>query len=313
MRRTRHSAAALAWTAFVTALGASMQAAAQAPPGGEPQRPVGQPPLELISLDFKGGTALEFIAAVKSKVGGKINIMAPAEAAEITVPPVTLVGVTAPTALQILSGSALVRGRPQIQLQIVPVVAQNQQEVPTYRVSAVGPPVARSGVAPPRVRVWSLGAVLEGGVTSETALSAVEMALQVEGDEAEPELRFHKETGLLVARGSEAQLQVISEVVDRLEESRQVRKMMEAAAVEREGAVAQAKVEKEARAGLEAELRGTQLEMERLRIHGGELQRMLDEARRRITEAESTIRNLSAALDATRKGGGDGPRGAPGH
>jgi hypothetical protein len=78
--------------------------------------------------------------------------------------------------------------------------------------------------------VLSVADLMTSGLGSDAVLSAIEMALEVDGGHEHVDVRFHKETGILVGRGGNEQLDVLSQVVARLRESQGLAGLKAAAA-----------------------------------------------------------------------------------
>jgi hypothetical protein len=70
--------------------------------------------------------------------------------------------------------------------------------------------------------VMSVADVLQGDITADDLLTAVNIAIEVVGRADEPaDIKFHKETGLLIARGSIRQIVALRQVVVQLREQMQ--------------------------------------------------------------------------------------------
>ena len=178
-----------------------------------------QPAVPLIDLSFPGGSALDYVAALR-KAASEANVVVDPEAAGITMPPVALKRVTVPAALDLLNGKQRsAEGGMAIQLLVRHVETHDPEERPTYQVMAQA--AGRLGrPAPERAaHVWTVSSLLAGDLTSRKLLSAVELALDVVGPDTKPDVRFHEDTGLLIASGAEAQIKAIDSVIDQLGES----------------------------------------------------------------------------------------------
>ncbi len=184
----------------------------------------------LVSLEFPGGSALDYVEAVR-RATGVLNIMVAAEAAEVRVPPVTLRRVTRQAALDLLDGRQVRTLRHAIELAVREMPTYDVDEEPTFQI------VAEVHGDQPRsaARVWTVRGLVDGGLSSEAILSAVELAMEMTGaGGGGPDVRFHQDTGLLIARGEQDHLAVIEQVVAGLSQSRQERSANEAATLRAE-------------------------------------------------------------------------------
>jgi hypothetical protein len=191
-----------------------------------------QQSLPVIDLSFAGGTVIDYVAALR-KATGDANVVVDPEAAEVVMPPVTLRHVTVPAALEVLKGRTVVNGELFVQLDVAHVPSFSPEERPTYQVQArVG---GRNRPAAPSraTKVWTVSSLLGGDLTSRKLLSAVETALEVVGSEPKPDVRFHEDTGLVIARGNESQIDAIAAVIDQLNNARNQRQNDQVAALKR--------------------------------------------------------------------------------
>ncbi|MHC4319417.1 MAG: hypothetical protein ACYS1B_12860 [Planctomycetota bacterium] len=259
---------------------------------------------ELISLNFRGGTALEFVAAVR-RAAGDINVVVAPEAKEVQMPAVTIKQVTVAAALELLNGQ--VRDLPgrRVQLSVIQMLVNDRRERQTYQIRAKvsGRPTAQAA------HVWTLAAVRNSGIASEAVLSAVETALEVVGSATKPDVRFHEDTALLIASGDHDQLQAIEHVLDSLKESvagqrddekRQLEMMLAEIEHDRQR-------ERDKRREAEDEVKTAQQEIAALRQETArletilaEVQRMLETKDRELTGAMTELRGLQLELQQER-------------
>ena len=171
---------------------------------------------ELISVKFAGGTVTEYVKALVKKAG-TINVMLAPEAAEVPMPPVTLTKVTVSAAIDLVDGrSASPPGR-YIKLDVRHMPQYAEEALPTYHISAGVHQTERPST---NASVWTIANLLRGDIfDADDVLAAIETAMDILESTGEPDIRFHKETGLLIARGDRAQLSTIKEVLEQLERS----------------------------------------------------------------------------------------------
>lgn len=227
-------------TPLWTAAGVVAAIVTIAAPGSAPAQPPAapaeraRPSLPVIDLSFPGGTVTDYVAALRKATPDANVVIAPG-AGEATVPAVTLRHVTVPAALDVLRGRVRTGAGVAVEIEIVHVPSYSTDERPTYAVRAH----EAGGAAGPRAstHVWTVSALLGADLTSRTLLSAIETALDVVGG-SKPDVRFHEDTGLLIARGNEEQIDVITSVIDELQGARRERETEEALREALEGCLA---------------------------------------------------------------------------
>jgi len=233
-------------------------------------------PDTLISLQFRGGTATEYLAAVRRVAGDQFNVIIAPEAGEVSVPVLELTRVSPSSAVRLLDGLAEERPGHAVRLTINEVPRETPAEQPTYLVRAQVRSAARSH----EVHVWTVQSLLDHGYTSEAVISAIELGLAVVGSPEPPDVRFHEDTGLIIATGEKRQLDTIEQVVSSLR----------VAIDEREHAEQQAR-DDEARA---AQMR-MRHELEELEMANQNLTRVLMQREQELAQARSDFERLKAA------------------
>ncbi len=289
MLKLRHSLGALL-------IAASMQSASlaqnpgAAPPGGE-SRPAA--PRSLIDLDFRGGTAVEFLNAVRQAAGERINIVAMPHVEEIAVPPMTLRRVDVVAAVSLLDGEHLETSNRVVMLRVQPVSGPTAwgEAAPLIKVDA---DVKTSGryAGPQRSNIWSVADLIAGGTSPDHIIKAVSAALELLGPDAQKaQVRFHTETALLLARAEVEQIEIIENVIDQLRRSSAKRREQAVEPLKDEMLALQKKMEAEA-----ADRRAIEMEaVERLRL--AETAKVRAEAmERRTAELEATVSRLRDEL-----------------
>ena len=263
---------------------------------------------ELISVKFAGGTVTEYIEAlVKAKKAGTINVVVALEAADVPMPPVTLTKVTVSAAIDLVDGrSASPPGR-NIKLDVRHMPQYAEQEQPTFQIQAS----VYGDAVRTQASVWTIANLLRDDILdADDVLAAVETALDILESTGEPIIRFHKETGLLIARGDLAQLSAIEDVLGQLAQSQQFKsqqpnqRLMEkytAANAELTSAMAR-------KADLTSELDRARTEARQLRIELeaqvarlAETERMLHEKDRELADVTSLLRQTRGELERERR------------
>ena len=274
---------------------------------------------QLISVKFAGGTITDYFKALV-KEAGPINVVVAPEANDVPMPPVTLTKVTVSAAIGLVDGRSLTQPGRIVRLDVRQMPLYHQDEQPTFQVQASvhGERVLTSA------GVWTIASLLRGDLfDSDDVLAAVETALDVLESTSEPIIRFHKETGLLIARGDGNQLSAIENVLEQLAQSQhemsrkpmqELQKKSEAAQEELTNAnarVADLTAEWD-RARDEARQFRVELEAQMARL--AETERMLHQRNDELAELTALLRQTQASLeherrrsDDERKSGRDNP------
>jgi hypothetical protein len=259
---------------------------------------------QLISLNFRGGTVVEYVAAIR-KAAGDINVVIAPEAAEIQMPAVSVKRVTVAAALDLLDGRSRDAHTRRVKLEVVHMPVYDTEEKQTYQVRAQvsGRPSARAA------SVWTAAVLLDHDISSQALLSAVETAIEVVGSTTKPDVRFHEDTGLLIASGDHDQLSAIEEVLDRLaeavggrrdDEMRQFEmKLME---IDLDRQSARKRLEDTQAQAQQAQDENTALvrEITRLEMVTTEQRRMLETKDRELTVVMADLRALQVELQQER-------------
>jgi hypothetical protein len=263
-----------------------------------------KPDAQLISLSFRGGTALEYVNAIR-KAAGEVNIVAAPEAGEVPMPAVTIKQVTVAAAVDLLDGRVREMPGRQVRLDVTHMPVYHPGERQTYQVQAKVGGRARE----PAARVWTVSDLLANDIASAAVLSAVETALDVIGSTTRPDVRFHEDTALLIASGDHDQLGAIEHVLDSLQESVDQRREdqmrlieMQLAEIDHDRQMARARLaeaQDEAR-NARQETIALRQEMARLETMSEELKRMLETKDRELTAAMADLRALQIELQRER-------------
>lgn len=281
--------------------------------------------IELIDIEFAGGSLAAFVDALRAagdKGAEVTNFVLREGSGDILIPAVTLRRVTAESALRavcsrdLVNVNALPAGGSQIIVleAVLPTAAQEvdrrrtEAEARRDRIIAAqsGTSVNRTPIPGPSVlRIYSVKEIVTGDVPLQGVMDAVKTALAVQGEEPQPELLFHEDSGVLILRGSDMQHVVVNDLLKTLERDAERARML----ADREANMAQ--VTQERMRGMQAEIEQTQLELELKRAQMVELEAVAKEGlasqedlRQAMTELKQTelrIRHMQAELEAARQ------------
>lgn len=187
-----------------------------------------------VTVEFAGGTAKEFVQAVRNASGQKFNVIMPKEAENEAIPAVSLRDVSAFTALQTLEYAAPATG--MYQFQIAPI-GNSEDPSRTFAIrygSRYPTPYPGSSVVQQQqqtrqeTRVFSIRDLVEAPgdaanapeamASTETIINALRAATQIDSDPKSPvpELMLHKESLLLIARATPEQVRTMESVLQAL-------------------------------------------------------------------------------------------------
>lgn len=177
------------------------------------KRRIEGPPL--VTMKFPGGTAADYVAAIKT-AAGDVNIVPAVECEDVPVPAVELTDASIEAALSVLQGRKHQKGDALIELAVHDANSGQPGEQQIFNVIAISKNFQRP--MPPQLsRVWSIAGIAEARVKPEDVLTAIQTSLDLLGDGSKPaQIKFHKETNLIIARGSPEQIDSIDEVVRQL-------------------------------------------------------------------------------------------------
>ena len=253
-------------------------------------RAAGQPDRVMwgvIDLDFAGGTAASYLDAVREATGGKINIVAMPHVEEIILPAMKLRQVSVLAAISLLDGESLQTADRRVRLGVQPVGPTAGDTTPLFKVAAIVEE-AREYSGSLRSNIWSVADMVTGGMTPDNITTAVSAALELIGPEAaKAQVRFHKETSLLLARAEVEQIEIIDNVIDELRRSNSQKQAQSIAPIRQQAEEMKARL-LETQAKMEA-MNGEMTE----RLRAGEMAKVRAEAmERRAAELEAMSSNL---------------------
>ena len=182
-------------------------------------------PIVIEHLDFKGGTLAQFVEALREGLDhAPVNVLLRNDAGNVRIPTLELRDVSLDTALRaaVPIGQRETRqpdGSLLVQWTFLDRTEVNDRGSPVYVFDAgseVQKPPAGDGER--RFEVFGLGRVIGDG-DADGVLEIIDAAMSL--DDAEPaELRYHKDSGLLIVRGTHEQLVLVDQVIGRLEADR---------------------------------------------------------------------------------------------
>ncbi len=168
---------------------------------------------DYFDLEFKGGLVRDYVRVIREATGRANIVMLPG-AESFYAPAVKLKSVTVEAALSILQDAIEIEedGRSVAHLEVSDHrVGDAPDRMFVIRAHAI--PHHEQGHI--QNGVWSVKEILEGpGISIDDAVGALESALELFSDPAE--VRFHEQTGILLARGPEEQIHMIERVLDEM-------------------------------------------------------------------------------------------------
>lgn len=178
-----------------------------------------------VTLQFGGGTMSKFVRAVR-EAQPKANIVVAAKAADVMLPPIDLRNAGVEQSLQ--GACEVVEGDVQVRVRewkgdgepVYSIVANETKRGVTTTTSATsqGDAVAATVLALGRLTDAARQPAGYEPLRVETVLSAIEAA--TDGDKNPPVLRYHRDSGLLIVRGTQDQRFTVEMVLSVLERDR---------------------------------------------------------------------------------------------
>lgn len=199
-------------------------------PGGQPASEGMGPKL---SVSFPGGELERYIATLQAAAGDEpINVITPAEAKRVVLPPITLRNVTLYTALSAISSAFEENSEHYFNISPVGGEADVTFAVKYARADRSSTPARARADADQlkRMQVYSVRDLIDppGGAGSakvkyEDIIAAIEGAMQMIEPDNMPRLMFHRETGLLMVSGTMEQTSVVNTLISRIRDDMQQR------------------------------------------------------------------------------------------
>lgn len=169
---------------------------------------------EVFDLDFPGGTAVEFIEAVRqARPNANIIVTDVSELESVRIPAVKLRDIALSTVMAYLDE----QGSEEIRMGVRSFHESARGEA-VYEVWTHVPSTRERGRdTPDEFAVWSVREHLDAGMSTEDLLSAVQLVASVVETEIKPELKFHEGAALVIFRGTHSkQLDLVQQALERM-------------------------------------------------------------------------------------------------
>lgn len=180
---------------------------------------VGQQAESSFSVQFQGGTVEGYLDALR-EANEEMNIIMLDDVSRFALPPVELKYVTRRQAMEVLDGmEKVIDGRSHhIAVQMI----EDKFGVPVFSVRVIEERMHGPQPETPETlvsQVWPVKELLTRLENPDQLVTAVETALEMMGEVDDAvAVRFHEETGLLIARGRLGHVRMIDSVINALEE-----------------------------------------------------------------------------------------------
>lgn len=212
------------------------------PPAPPPPPPPPGPPLPKFDLDFGGGQPAALVEFIEKAIGKRLNVIVPDEYRDTQIPELKMKGVTVPQLFDALeqasrkqvryvTGTFSTAGGTQAQYQTLKVsygfkttgVPREDSIWYFFREEPPEAPTVQPELKAPKLcRFYHLGRYLET-YKIEDITTAIETGWKMLGEKQLPDLKFHKDTQLLIAVGEPDKLSLIDAVLRQLTEASVVR------------------------------------------------------------------------------------------
>lgn len=261
MRTSRRIAAVLlassltALPAFAQGRGPTPQTPSPFPPAGMPGGTTPAVPilsdLPIVSFKFDGGTLRQYVDSItKQSASADINVGFRGEVERVQMPAISMKGVSIGTALEAMKTLADPgSGR---YVSVLPLQERNGAPLYSVEIRNMTDYMGNTLGTAMTTKVFSLRELIRvSGAdqnapqhTAELVLSVLEAAMEVEASESRtpPTLRFHKESAMLIARGTSNQLGVIESVLATMQRDAQSNSSIPSVTLIQETAKAEAEV-----------------------------------------------------------------------
>ena len=208
------------------------------PAEGVPEQPRQAPEPE-VTINFKGGTVADFIAAIRAAAKpNPVNITTSEDAARTPLPAIQLDRVPIGTAVSAIEFVVQRDNRSHWYINRIP-----GSGTPAYAVHVTRnrPDNPLSGEAPRHLRVFSVRELIEPpadepgarALPIDTVLTAVQQTLALAGGAPEPDIKFHEDSSLLLIHAAPDQVSAVSELIEQMRDDLRKQRSFEHSARER--------------------------------------------------------------------------------
>ncbi len=166
-------------------------------------------------FDFPGGVPQDLVTAIEKSSGEQLNVIIPPQLSQIQIPPLKFHSVSVSSIFMALSvaSRSLSEGRAMYGFHLV------DNSTPGVWIFTVDK--LAEAKQPKVCRYYQLGPYLdELNYKIDDITTAIQTGWKMMGDQNPPELKFHKDTKLLIAVGEPMQLEVIDSVIKELAKAR---------------------------------------------------------------------------------------------
>jgi len=164
----------------------------------------------IYNIDFPGGTPEQLVAQMAKASGTRPNVIIPKYVAEVQLPKFKLQNVNSGQVFNALNTVADENGTMNLRW-----ISQGPEDIPNR--------VWTLAKAAPRPKAETCQVVFIGHLLTAFQLddinAAVRTAWEMLGKSSNPSLKFHKETKLLIAKGTEDELRLAMDVLKSLEQA----------------------------------------------------------------------------------------------
>lgn len=204
----------LLYLSAIPAFAAAQTAGQETPePAAQKSQSARAAPVEepTFNLNFSGGTLAEYVELLRRQSGGKVNVIVMPDAASFPMPPMSLTSVTVSSAIDVLENRM---NQSLGRFLTVKQTVDRRGGESIYAIDVLSMRAAKQKPVEETSSVWSLTPLTNSGRKTEDVIAAIETALSMFPEEmSRPQIRLHKETELLIARGDPSQLAAIGEVL----------------------------------------------------------------------------------------------------
>ena len=169
-----------------------------------------------IDLKFEGGTVSQYAQALRETSDG-VNIVVMPDAADVELGPIELKQADLFASIMLLDDYEQVTSSRITHLDVEPQPSVTDAGLDIFVINGIVRDMAREQPATSMVLTVSQLLTADPPIPAEDILSAVEAAMELtKGILQAPDISFHKETGLIIARGHPEQMNTIESVIDQL-------------------------------------------------------------------------------------------------